>query len=53
MAAQARALGPEKLERALGLIVEAELTLRSSRPVPAAALAERLFVRIAALRGER
>jgi DNA polymerase-3 subunit delta len=53
MAAQARALGPEQLERALGLIVEAELTLRSSRPVPAAALAERLFVRIAALRGER
>jgi DNA polymerase III subunit delta len=53
MAAQARTLGAAKLERALGLIVEAELTLRSSRPVPAAALAERLFVRIAALRGER
>jgi DNA polymerase III subunit delta len=53
MAAQARALGPAKLERALGYVMEAELALRSSRPVPAAALAERLFVRIAALRTER
>ena len=53
MAAQARALGPAKLERALGYVMEAELALRSSRPVPAAAMVERLFVRIAALRAER
>jgi DNA polymerase-3 subunit delta len=53
MAAQVRALGPAKLEAALGLIMEAELALRSPRPLPAAALAERLFVRIAALRRER
>jgi DNA polymerase III subunit delta len=50
MAAQARALGVEAIERALALIVETELMLRSSRPLPATALAERLFVRIAALR---
>jgi DNA polymerase-3 subunit delta len=50
MAAQARALGPDRLERALGWIVDAELHLRSARPVPAAALVERLFVRIAMLR---
>lgn len=50
MAAQARALGPDRLERALGWIVDAELDLRSARPVPAAALVERLFVRIAMLR---
>lgn len=53
MAAQARALGPDRLERALGLIVDAELTLRSSRPVPAAAVAERLLVRLAMLRRGR
>jgi len=49
MAAQARALGPARLETALGLIVDAELTLRSSRPVPAAAVAERLLLRLAML----
>ena len=53
MAAQARAFGPDRLERALGLIVDAELALRSSRPVPAAALAERLLVRLAMLRRGR
>jgi DNA polymerase-3 subunit delta len=50
MAAQARALGPAGLEQALAQIMETELLLRSSRPAPAAALVERLFVRIATLR---
>ena len=53
MAAQARAFGPDRLERALGLIIDAELALRSSRPLPAAALAERLLVRLAMLRRGR
>ncbi len=50
MAAQARALGRDNLERALGWIIEADLALRSSAPPPGAALAERLLVRIAMLR---
>lgn len=50
MAAQARAFGRERLEAALGLVMEAELTLRSARPAPAAAVVERLLVRIAMLR---
>lgn len=50
MAGQARAFGRDRLETALGLLMEAELTLRSSRPVPAMALVERLLVRIAMLR---
>ena len=53
MAAQARAFGPDRLERALGLIVDTELVLRSSRPVPAAAAVERLLVRLAMLRRGR
>ena len=47
MAAQARGLGPARLERALALILEADLALRSTRPPPGRALAERLLVRIA------
>jgi DNA polymerase-3 subunit delta len=50
MAAQARRLGPDHLERALGWIMDADLALRSSRPPPGHALAERLLVRIAMLR---
>ena len=50
MAAQARALGPAELEKALTLIMEAELALRSSRPTPDAALVERLLVRLAMLK---
>ena len=53
MAAQARAYRVERLEQALALMVDAELMLRSSRPVPAAALAERLLVRLAMLRRGR
>jgi DNA polymerase-3 subunit delta len=50
MAAQARRLGPEQLERALGLILDTDLALRSSRPPPGLAAAERMLVRIATLR---
>lgn len=50
MAGQARSLGPDRLERALALIMEAELSVRSSRPVPAVALVERLLLRLAVLR---
>ncbi len=50
MAAQARALGPAAIEQALSQIMETELLLRSSRPMPGAALVERLLVRIATLR---
>jgi DNA polymerase-3 subunit delta len=53
MAAQARALGRAELEKALTLIMEAELALRSSRPLPGAALVERLFVRLAMLKRAR
>ena len=50
MAAQARNLGPALIEQALTQIMETELALRSSRPVPPAALVERLMVRIATLK---
>ena len=50
MAQQARQLGPDELEKALAMIMEAELALRSGRPLPGPALVERLFVRIAMLR---
>lgn len=49
MAGQARALGADRLEKALAHIMEAELAIRSSRPVPATAVAERLFLRLAML----
>lgn len=50
MAGQARSLGPERLERALGWIMDTDLRLRSGRPGPGLAMVERLFVRIAMLR---
>jgi len=50
MAAQVRRLGPDQLERALGLILDTDLALRSTRPPPGLAAAERLLVRIATLR---
>jgi DNA polymerase-3 subunit delta len=50
MAAQARALGTAELEKALAMIVEADLALRSPRPTPGRALVERMLVRIAMLR---
>ena len=44
---QARVWGPMLLERALDAVIETDLTLRSSRPVPAHALVERACLRIA------
>lgn len=50
MAGQARAFGPDRLEKALGWIMDTDLALRSSRPTPGLAMVERLFIRIAMLR---
>ena len=50
MSAQARALGTNGIEKALAHVMEAELLLRSTSPLPAAAIVERLLVRIAMLR---
>lgn len=50
LAGQARRLGRANLETALALVTDADLALRSSRPPPGLALAERLLVRIAMLR---
>jgi DNA polymerase III subunit delta len=49
MAAQARRLGVAQAERALGILIDTDLALRSSRPVPGMALAERALIRIAML----
>jgi DNA polymerase III subunit delta len=51
MAAQARRLGQPATEKALMLLTEADLALRSSRPVPGLALVERVLIRIAMLAG--
>ena len=50
MASQARGLGADKARQALGLVMDAELRLRSARPTPGLALVERLLVRVATLR---
>ncbi|MEO0912181.1 MAG: DNA polymerase III subunit delta [Pseudomonadota bacterium] len=47
MARQARAWGAPRLEPILRLITDTDLMLRSPRPLPAEALVERLFIRIA------
>ena len=49
MARQARALGLHKTETALSILMDADLDLRSSRPVPARATVERALIRIAML----
>lgn len=46
---QARKWGPMLLERALDVVMETDLTLRSPKPVPAHALVERACLRIAML----
>ena len=51
MARQARHWGARKLETVLGILIETDLGLRSSRPVPAGAMLERAFIRIAMLHG--
>ncbi len=47
--AQARRWGPMLLERALEVVMETDLTLRSPKPAPAHALVERACLRIAML----
>jgi len=49
MARQARNLGVHKIENMLDIIMNADLALRSARPVPARAMLERAFIRIAML----
>lgn len=49
MAAQARRLGQPATEKALMLLTDADLALRSARPVPGMALMERTLIRIAML----
>jgi DNA polymerase III subunit delta len=49
MAEQARRLGQPGVEKALGLLTDADLALRSSRPVPGMALIERTLIHIAVL----
>lgn len=48
---QARAWGAARLEQALSMLVETDLTLRSAAPVPAMALVERTLIRLAMLGG--
>jgi len=49
MLRQARSLGMYKLESMLGILTDTDLSLRSSRPIPARAVLERAFIRIAML----
>jgi DNA polymerase-3 subunit delta len=49
MTRQARKWGKFKLERALGDLMDTDLTLRSSSPTPDMAMLERAFIRIAML----
>jgi DNA polymerase-3 subunit delta len=50
MARQAKGLGRAQAERALQLLVETDLTLRSSSRAPGMALVERALLRIASAR---
>jgi len=47
MLRQSRELGVRRLEHALIILTDTDLALRSSRPIPARALLERAFIRIA------
>jgi len=47
---QARGWGGQRLEKALQVLMDTDLMLRSSRPVPAMAVVERAFIRIAMMR---
>ncbi len=49
MVRQARNLGMHKLENVLCILTDTDLGLRSTRPVPARAMLERAFIRIAML----
>jgi len=50
MVRQARQWGTIRLEAALKVLMDTDLALRSSRPVPAMAMIERAFIRIAMMR---
>lgn len=50
MLRQAGSWSAERLEQALGLLVETDLTLRSASQAPAMAVMERAFIRIAMMR---
>ena len=50
MARQVRNWGLPRLEAALGVLMETDLSLRSSKPYPAMAMTERAFIRIAMMR---
>ena len=47
MVRQAGAWGRDRLETAIGLLIDTDLQLRSSRPVPQNALVERALIRLA------
>jgi DNA polymerase-3 subunit delta len=49
MVRQARNIGIYKLENVLGILTDTDLNLRSSKPIPARAMLERAFIRIAML----
>jgi len=49
MLRQARALGMQRLENMLGILIDTDLDLRSAKPIPARAALERSFIRIAML----
>jgi len=53
MARQVQGWGRARLEEALALIVETDLTLRSASKAPAMALAERMLLRLAGLASRR
>ena len=50
MVRQARTWGTPRLESVIQLLTDTDLALRSSRPVPAMAMMERAFIRIAMMR---
>jgi DNA polymerase-3 subunit delta len=50
MVREARAWGTARLEKALQELMNTDLMLRSSRPLPAMALVERAFIRLAMMR---
>lgn len=49
MVREARRWGRDRLERALSMLLEADMQLRSSTPVPAGAMLERVLIRISML----
>jgi len=49
MVRQVRHWGMHRLEGAIGILTDTDLAMRSSRPVPAQAMLERAFIRIAML----